>query len=644
MAGHSHHHTHAEEHESNASQRLAVAGMCFSAVMLIVGILLSHFGVAWFSNTIQMLWYIIAFLPVGIPVMHEAIEEARSGDPFNEFLLMSIAAIGAFCIGEFPEAVAVMLLYTIGEALQDKAEGNARKNISSLVASRPDKAYVVEGETIVCKDPKDVKIGDFIEIKVGERVPLDGLLQDASALFDTAALTGESVPREIEKGETVLAGMIPSDTPIRIQTTKIAADSAVERVLKMVEEATERKAPAELFIRRFARIYTPAVICIAFLVVLLPYIWSLLHPAFVFHFTAWFRRALIFLVIACPCALVISIPLSYFGGIGAASRRGILFKGSNFLDAILQTDTVVFDKTGTLTTGEFSVSEVGGLSENDLQVVAAMEQTSTHPIARAIIKYVGAREEMPKLNVSTLAGRGLKGEDTQTGDVWLVGTLRLLAEQNINTPNELDNVAETLVVVAKNAHFIGFLKLSDTLKTDAESAISALRAQGVKRIEMLSGDKAALVENTAKQLHLDAAHGDLLPQDKLQHVTQLCNAGHNVVFVGDGINDAPVLAASTVGVAMGAMGADLAVETADIVLQTDQPSRVAEAIAIGRRTRKILKENIVLAIGVKLAVLVLGCLGIATIWEAVFADSGVALLAVLNSLRVLRVKHRAKNA
>ena len=401
----------------------------------------------------------------------------------------------------------------------------------------------------------------------------------------------------------------------------------------MVEEATERKAPTELFIRRFARIYTPIVILLATLTVVLPWAYTLIAPSFHYHFDTWLHRALVFLVISCPCALVISVPLSYFAGIGRASRMGVLFKGGNSLDALTGVDTVVFDKTGTLTTGAFGVRQTLHLSPEELQTVVAMERSSTHPIAKAIVKVYGEGE---KINAENMPGLGLRAEIA--GETWLAGTLRLLENQGVSYPEELQTIPDTIVACAKNGRFIGCILLSDTLKPDAADAISMLRKVGITHVEMLSGDKQALVDKVADELKLEQALGDLLPQHKAERIETLQKQGRKVAFVGDGINDAPVLALSDVGIAMGGAGADMAIETADVVLQSDQPSRLAQALGLARKTRTIVWQNIAFAIGVKVVVMVLGLMGIATLWEAVFADSGVALLAVVNAMRIMRGK------
>ena len=627
---------HSHEHEEEG---MALWQIIMSAVMLVVGMIANAKGVNMFENKVfSLVWYVIAFLPVGLPVMKEAWEAiVDDTDFFSEFMLMSVATIGAFALGEYPEAVAVMLLYSIGEALQDKAVDKARDNIKSLVAFRPDMARIVVGQEYNEVNPEDVNIDDIIEVRPGERVPLDGKLVTAAASMNTAALTGESVPRLIETGKEVMAGMISTDSVIRIAVTRISAESAISRILLMVEEAANRKSPTEAFIHKFAHVYTPVVILLAVLVVVLPWLLSF-ATTYDYVFSEWFKRALVFLVISCPCALVISIPLGYFGGIGAASKRGILFKGSNYLDAIANLDAVVFDKTGTLTTGEFKVQQVVGISDEDMALIAAVESFSSHPIASAITKYAGK----DNVTVDDSLLKNIPGAGVEYGDM-LIGTLKMLRDNGVEYDKSLDSIPETIVAVAKEGQFKGYILLADTLKADTVNLPQSLRRQGIGTMQILSGDKQALIDklvsvlNRGGETHV-TGFGDLLPQDKVSHISALKEQGKKVAFVGDGINDAPVLALSDVGVAMGAMGSDMAVETADVVIQTDEPGKVAEAVAIGKRTRRIVYQNIVFAIGVKLLVMILGVFGIANLWEAVFADSGVALLAVMNSTRIFLTK------
>ena len=609
------------EHEQTEEQ-MPWWNVILSGGMLVIGLLFPYLGLDFVEKPQFLLaWYLLAFAFVGLPVMKEAWETALKGDVFSEFMLMTIACIGAFAIGEYPEGVAVMLLYCIGEALQDRAVDRARDNIQELIAFRPTVAKVVVQGKIIEKSPEEVQVGDILEVKAGDRVPLDGKLVSASAAFNTAALTGESLPRTFETGGEVLAGMIAVDAVSHLEVVRPASESAVSRILNMVESAAERKAPTELFIRRFARIYTPIVIGLALLTVVCPYLYSIFDSQYSYVFTDWFRRALVFLVISCPCALVISVPLSYFAGIGLASKHGILFKGSNYLDAITEVDVVAFDKTGTLTTGEFAVQSVVGLDQEALQTVAAMEKSSNHPIAQAILKYCPTEENISSQDI---AGYGLKNDE------WLVGNLKLLDREQVSYADALRSIPETVVAVARKGKYVGHIILADTIKEDAKKAISDLPV----RAEMLSGDRQELVTKVAADLGISHAYGDLLPDGKVLHLQNVKKAGERVAFVGDGINDAPVLALSDVGIAMGGLGSDMAIETADVIIQTDQPSKVACAMRIGRYTRRIVHQNIALALGVKAVVMLLGLLGFANLWMAVFADSGVALLAVLNAARI----------
>lgn len=609
------------EHE-HTEEQMPWWNVILSGGMLVIGLLFPYLGLDFVEKPQFLLaWYLLAFAFVGLPVMKEAWETALKGDVFSEFMLMTIACIGAFAIGEYPEGVAVMLLYCIGEALQDRAVDRARDNIQELIAFRPTVAKVVVQGKIMEKSPEEVQVGDILEVKAGDRVPLDGKLVSASAAFNTAALTGESLPRTFETGGEVLAGMIAVDAVSHLEVVRPASESAVSRILNMVESAAERKAPTELFIRRFARIYTPIVIGLALLTVVCPYLYSIFDSQYSYVFTDWFRRALVFLVISCPCALVISVPLSYFAGIGLASKHGILFKGSNYLDAITEVDVVAFDKTGTLTTGEFAVQSVVGLDQEALQTVAAMEKSSNHPIAQAILKYCPTEEN---ISSQDMAGYGLKNEE------WLVGNLKLLDREQVSYADALQSIPETVVAVARKGKYMGHIILADTIKEDAKKAISDLPV----RAEMLSGDRQELVTKVAADLGISHAYGDLLPDGKVLHLQNVKKAGERVAFVGDGINDAPVLALSDVGIAMGGLGSDMAIETADVIIQTDQPSKVACAMRIGGYTRRIVHQNIALALGVKAVVMLLGLLGFANLWMAVFADSGVALLAVLNAARI----------
>ena len=631
---------HIEKKESIFAEYWKV-GLSF--ILLISGIIMNALELPFFrEGYFSLIWYIVAYLPVGLPVMKEAWESMKDKDYFSEFTLMFVATLGAFYIGEYPEGVAVMLFYSVGELFQEKAVDKAKRNIGALLDVRPEEAAVVRDERVVIENPQNVKVGETIEIKTGGRVPLDGMMLNEVAAFNTAALTGESVPRSIRMGEEVLAGMIVTDKVIRIKVIRPFDKSALARILELVQNASERKAPAELFIRKFARVYTPIVIGLAVLIVLLPFIYSLITPQFLFTFNDWLYRALVFLVISCPCALVVSIPLGYFGGIGAASRLGILFKGGNYLDAVTKINTVVFDKTGTLTKGTFEVQSCNcesGVSEEELiRMIASVESSSTHPIAKAVVNYAGRRDiELSSVTDSKeYAGLGLEAAVNGIQD--LAGNGRLLSKFQIEYPPELLSVTDTIVVCAIGNKYAGYLLLSDSLKEDARIAIQNLKALGIQNIQILSGDKQSIVSNFAEKLGISEAYGDLLPDGKVKHLEELRQHTENqVAFVGDGMNDAPVLALSNVGIAMGGLGSDAAIETADVVIQTDQPSKVAEAIKVGKLTRRIVWQNISLAFGVKLLVLILGAGGLATLWEAVFADVGVALIAIMNAVRIQKM-------
>ena len=631
---------HIEKKESIFAEYWKV-GLSF--ILLITGIIMNALELPFFrEGYFSLIWYVVAYLPVGLPVMKEAWESMKDKDYFSEFTLMFVATLGAFYIGEYPEGVAVMLFYSVGELFQEKAVDKAKRNIGALLDVRPEEAAVVRDGRVIIENPQNVKVGETIEIKTGGRVPLDGMMLNEVAAFNTAALTGESVPRSIRMGEEVLAGMIVTDKVIRIKVIRPFDKSALARILELVQNASERKAPAELFIRKFARVYTPIVIGLAVLIVLLPFIYSLITPQFLFTFNDWLYRALVFLVISCPCALVVSIPLGYFGGIGAASRLGILFKGGNYLDAVTKINTVVFDKTGTLTKGTFEVQFCNcesGVSEEELiRMIASVESSSTHPIAKAVVNYAGRRDiELSSVTDSKeYAGLGL--EAAVNGIQVLAGNGRLLSKFQIEYPPELLSITDTIVVCAIGNKYAGYLLLSDSLKEDARIAIQNLKALGIQNIQILSGDKQSIVSNFAEKLGISEAYGDLLPDGKVKHLEELRQHTENqVAFVGDGMNDAPVLALSNVGIAMGGLGSDAAIETADVVIQTDQPSKVAEAIKVGKLTRRIVWQNISLAFGVKLLVLILGAGGLATLWEAVFADVGVALIAIMNAVRIQKM-------
>ena len=637
-----HTHTHAGDCGHTHDQQ-GTGFLILSFLLLVGGVILRYLQLPfWMIPGVEVLWFLLAFLPVGFPVMVEVWKSIRQKDIFNEFSLMLLATIGAFCIGEYPEGVAVMLFYSVGERVQHRAVDRARRNIRRLLDVRPEKALVLRQGKEQSVFPGEVEVGEMIMVKPGERIPLDGLLQEEYALFDTSALTGESLPRTINRGEEVLAGMIVSGQAIRLKVTKPYEQSALARILALVQDASERKAPAELFIRRFARIYTPVVFLLALSIMLLPALVAAFHPGFDYFFKDWAYRGLVFLVISCPCALVISVPLGYFGGIGAASRKGILFKGGNYLDAITHVNTVVFDKTGTLTTGHFQVFSMEAdtvSSQRLLSILLTLEEKSTHPVAQAVTRYA-LQEGAGRIGVTHLQeypGYGLEG--VIEGKNVLVGNIRLLTDRGITVPAGISERVATVVVCAIAGKYAGHLLLSDTLKADAVEAIGRLKQLHIDNIQLLSGDKKEIVAIFAKTLGIRHARGGLLPEDKAAYLEKLnAEAGVSAAFVGDGMNDAPVLALSDVGIAMGGLGADAAIESADVVIQTDQPSKVATAISIGRATRRIVKQNIAGAIGVKSLILIAGACGFVTLWAAVFADVGVALLAVLNSVRILRKK------
>ena len=637
-----HTHTHAGDCGHTHDQQ-GTGFLILSFLLLVGGVILRYLQLPfWMIPGVEMLWFLLAFLPVGFPVMVEVWKSIRQKDIFNEFSLMLLATIGAFCIGEYPEGVAVMLFYSVGERVQHRAVDRARRNIRRLLDVRPEKALVLRQGKEQSVFPGEVEVGEMIMVKPGERIPLDGLLQEEYALFDTSALTGESLPRTINRGEEVLAGMIVSGQAIRLKVTKPYEQSALGPLLALVQDASERKAPAELFIRRFARIYTPVVFLLALSIMLLPALVAAFHPGFDYFFKDWAYRGLVFLVISCPCALVISVPLGYFGGIGAASRKGILFSRSNYLDAITHVNTVVFDKTGTLTTGHFQVSSMEAdtvSSQRLLSILLTLEEKSTHPVAQAVTRYA-LQEGAGRIGVTHLQeypGYGLEG--VIEGKNVLVGNIRLLTDRGITVPAGISERVATVVVCAIAGKYAGHLLLSDTLKADAVEAIGRLKQLHIDNIQLLSGDKKEIVAIFAKTLGIRHARGGLLPEDKAAYLEKLnAEAGVSAAFVGDGMNDAPVLALSDVGIAMGGLGSDAAIESADVVIQTDQPSKVATAISIGRTTRRIVKQNIAGAIGVKSLILVAGACGFVTLWAAVFADVGVALLAVLNSVRILSKK------
>ncbi|PKP43540.1 MAG: cadmium-translocating P-type ATPase [Bacteroidetes bacterium HGW-Bacteroidetes-13] len=606
-----------------------------SFAMLIIGIALDYFDVSFFKDWLRLGWYVTAYIPVGLPVVNEGWKSIKKGDVFTEFFLMSLATIGAFVIGEYPEGVSVMLFYAVGELFQNAAVNKAKGNIKALLDVRPKEANVLRNGEVVSISPETVEIGEKIQIRVGERIPLDGILISEKASLNTAALTGESKPNTIIKGANVFAGSINLESVIEVEVTKDFKDSSIARILDLVQNATARKSKTELFIRQFARIYTPIVVFLAIGVTFLPYFFVADYV-----FRDWLYRALIFLVISCPCALVISIPLGYFGGLGAASKNGILFKGASFLDEMTKVNTVVMDKTGTVTKGVFKIKKIKAVNWDEkefMKYLMAMEEQSTHPIAKAILEYKAGGTNFEASEVSEIAGKGLKG--IVNGKTVLVGNKALMTTNNIKVLEETEAIVESIVLVSIDMAFAGYVVIADELKEDAKETITALHKVGIKNIMMLSGDKDSITQKVASELNIENAKGGLLPEDKLNEVENLKqNPDNKIAFIGDGINDAPVLAASDVGIAMGGLGSDVAIETADIIIQTDQPSKVVKAIKISRSTRKIVWQNIILAFGVKVIVLILGAVGLATMWEAVFADVGVALLAILNAVRLQRME------
>ncbi|NNM17597.1 MAG: cadmium-translocating P-type ATPase [Croceitalea sp.] len=630
-------HTHDDGHNhghSDSSSFGTYIPAIISFTMLVIGIGLDYFDISFFKDWVRIAWYGIAYLPVGLPVIKEGWKSIIRGNFFTEFLLMSIATIGAFAIGEYPEGVAVMLFYAVGELFQNAAVNRAKGNIKALLDVRPKEATVFRDNDYINVSPEEVTIGEKIQVRVGEKIPLDGVLLSDKASLNTAALTGESKPDSLLKESKVYAGSINLESVIEIKVTNTFEDSSIARILDLVQNATARKSKTELFIRQFARIYTPIVVFLAIGVTFLPYFFI---DDYVFQ--DWLYRALIFLVISCPCALVISIPLGYFGGLGAASRNGILFKGASFLDAMTKINTLVMDKTGTVTKGVFKIKEIKAIGWEESQFMKyliAMEEQSTHPVAKAIMEYKENGDDYDAKEVSEIAGKGLKG--IINGKTVLVGNKALMIANDITIPNETDSIVESIVLVSIDHTFAGYVMIADELKEDAKETITELHNVGVKNIMMLSGDKDSITQQVAKELNIEKAKGGLLPEDKLNEVETLKqNPENKVAFMGDGINDAPVLAASNVSIAMGGLGSDVAIETADVIIQTDQPSKVVRAIKISRSTRKIVWQNIILAFGVKAIVLILGAGGLATMWEAVFADVGVALLAILNAIRLQRM-------
>ncbi|MEP2448276.1 MAG: heavy metal translocating P-type ATPase [Balneola sp.] len=602
-----------------------------SFVALVGALVVEHVIIFEGSQYVYLMLYGLSYLAVGGSVWIKAFNSLKNGTLFSEFFLMGIATVGAFAIGEYAEGVAVMLFYTIGEYAQHGAVHKARNSIKKLIDQQPDVATVErDGETLELH-PSKVNNGDIVLVRPGEKVPLDGELITDHASFNTAALTGESKPMTINSGEEVWAGSINQDTAVRIKVTSSFKDTKLSNILNMVQEASKRKAPTQRFITRFAKVYTPIVVWLAVAITFLPYLF--IEP---YVFQEWFYRALIFLVVSCPCGLVISVPLGYFGGIGAASGNGILFKGSDYLDQLRKMNILFMDKTGTLTKGSFEVQSVqtyNGISENELITYAAsLEQQSSHPIGKAILGYKKDLELYQVENQQEISGKGLKG--TISGKNVLVGNLDLLKEHQVKITNNDHTEPYTYVHIAIDGEHAGTISIADEIKEDSNQAIKALKERGIQKMVVLSGDNQEVVSYVAKQLGLDEAYGNLLPDEKYKYVEEAIGDKNVVGFIGDGVNDAPVITLSDVGIAMGGIGSDATVETADVVIQTDQSSRVPLAIDISKFTHRIVWQNIFFALGIKVLVMTLASFGIATMWEAIFADVGVALIAIGNAIRI----------
>ena len=606
------------------------------AFILFVFSLVIKFENEWINNGV----FIISYIIVGFEIIRKALRNIIRGKVFDENFLMTVATIGAFGIGEFPEAVAVMLFYQVGELFQNYAVDKSRKSIASLMDIRPDYANIYRNGIVEKVNPDEVKIGDTIVVKPGEKIPLDGVIFEGQTTLDTKALTGESMPREVTEGDEVLSGCINLNGVIKIEVTKEFGESTVSKILDLVENASSKKSKSENFITKFAKYYTPVVVIIAVILAILP-------PLLISgqNFSDWIYRALSFLVVSCPCALVISIPLGFFGGIGGASKMGILIKGSNYLEALSNVETVVFDKTGTLTKGVFEVQKVKpvGISEEELlKIVAYSEYYSNHPIAKSIKKAYGkAIDEKQIIKTQELSGLGISAKIGEQ-DV-LIGNEKLMNEHQIifSKCNDIG----TILHVAIEREYVGYIVIADTIKEDSIVAIKELKKNNVKKTVMLTGDKKEVGESVSKELGIDEVYTELLPDGKVEKVEELLKKKSEkgkLAFVGDGINDSPVLALADIGIAMGGLGADSAIEAADIVIMTDEPSKIVKAIKLSKKTMRIVKENIIFAIFIKIAVLILAALGISTMWEAVFADVGVSVIAILNALRVLRVKNVIK--
>ena len=600
------------------------------ASVLFVTALVILFPYKWINNGI----FIVSYLIVGLEIILEAVENITKGEIFDENFLMAVATIGAFGIGEFPEAVAVMLFYQVGELFQNYAVDKSRKSISSLMNIRPDYANVKRENEVLKVSPEEVKIGELIVVKPGEKVPLDGVIIEGKSMLDTSSLTGESIPQDVNVGDNVLSGCINKNGLLTIKVTKEFGESTVSKILDLVENASSKKSKSENFITKFAKYYTPAVVIIAVILAVVPPI--IIKGAV---FTDWLYRALTFLVVSCPCALVISIPLGFFGGIGGASKTGILVKGSNYLEALAKTEIVVFDKTGTLTEGIFEVQKIEAIGiekEELLELAAYAENHSNHPISLSVKDAYKNKIDMQKITqTEEIAGLGVKA--VIDGKNVLVGNDKLMIESGIEYKKSTD--IGTILYVAIDNKFAGYIVIADKIKEDSKKTIEVLKQNGIKKTVMLTGDKKQVGENVANILRLDEAYTELLPDGKVKKVEELLKQKSEkgkLVFVGDGINDAPVLALADIGIAMGGLGSDAAIEAADVVIMTDEPSKIGNAIQISKKTMRIVRENIIFSLVVKIAVLILTACGLSTMWAAVFADVGVSVIAILNSLRALR--------
>lgn len=589
------------------------------------------------NEWLQIALFIISYIIVGGDVVKRAVKNIFKGQVFDENFLMSIATIGAFFIGEYPEGVAVMLFYQVGELFQSYAVGKSRKSIASLMDIRPDYANVKKGDELVKVDPDEVQIGDIIIIKAGEKIPLDGKVIEGSSMIDTSALTGESVPREVEVGSDILSGCININGVITAEVTKEFGESTVSKILDLVENASSKKSNSEQFITKFARYYTPVVVIIAVFLAIIPPL--IIDGA---TFSDWIYRALAFLVVSCPCALVISIPLSFFGGIGGASKKGVLVKGSNYLEALAETEIVVFDKTGTLTKGVFNVQEIhpeGVSKEELLELTAHAESYSNHPISLSLKRAYSKEIDNGRISdVEEISGHGVIA--TVDGKKVMAGNIKLMKMMDI--PYFKGELIGTIVHVAVNNKYIGYIVIADEVKEDSAQAIKELKAANIKQTVMLTGDNKSIGSKVAKELGLDKVYAELLPADKVEKLEELFSQKSKkgkLAFVGDGINDAPVLARADIGIAMGGLGSDAAIEASDVVIMTDEPSKIATTMKISKKTLKIAHQNIVFAIGIKIIVLILSAFGITTMWAAIFADVGVTIIAVLNAFRALNVKN-----